>query len=58
MHFGDKIEEVYELLKDEQNIIPHPSGAPFNTKESIDEKLEKIKNRKSTNFTSTISDER
>ena len=58
MDFGDKIEEVYGEIKDEQNIIPHPSGAPFNTKESIDEKLEKIKNRKSTNFTSTVSDER
>ena len=53
MDFWDKIEEVYE------KISPHsisPKGREVT--QEIYNKLEKIKNRKKTNFTSTISDER
>jgi len=58
MDFWDKIEEVFKKINEKQNIIHHPSVVSFNSKGRIEEKLKKIKNRKKTNFTSTISDER
>lgn len=68
MDFGDKIEEVYEKVSPHsistpghsllsfQDNSPCPKGREVTQK--IDEKLQKIKHRKKTNFTSTISDER
>jgi len=58
MDLGDKIEKVYEEIRKQLNspIIPFNKGDENNF--LIKEKLEKIKNRQKTNFTSTISDER
>lgn len=53
MDFWDKIEEVFKKINPNFDIIKEK-----NINEEIKEKLEKIKSRKKTNFTSTISDER
>jgi len=67
MDFWDKIEEVYKEIKkngEQLNypIIPFSLGTPWgyegDEQVALNIKLQKIKNRKSTNFTSTISDER
>lgn len=53
MDFGDKIEEVFKSINQKKS-----SSQKNKIWNNIEEKLLKIKTRKKTNFTSTISDER
>lgn len=52
MDFWDKIKETFD------KYVGYPQGVPLQEYKKIEEKLQKIENRKKTNFTSTITDER
>jgi len=57
MDFGDKIEEVYGEIN-KNNIVGYAGLHTLPRNQEIQEKLQIIRHRKNTNFTSTISDER
>jgi hypothetical protein len=57
MDFGDRIEEVYREIN-KNDIVEYECIRTLPENQEIQEKLQKIKHRQNTNFTSTISDER